>query len=551
MSSRGGASPRDGSTRDEARSELVLGKLQLLITRKLDGLLQGDYLGLLPGPGTEPGESREYRPGDDVRRMDWPVTARTTVAHVRQTVADRELETWIAVDLSASLDFGTARCLKRDLAVAATAAVAHLTVRGGNRVGAVVGTGSHVRRLPARPGRKEAQGLLRAVGHTEVRPGRADLGALVDMLNRPPRRRGLAVVISDFLVPVEQWERPLRKLGVRHDLLAVEIVDPRELELPNIGVIAFLDPKWLLAIVPVLVLAGVYVWRQLRRRAFAMRFTNVELLRTLAPRGVGPRRHLAAGAFLASLVVLALGLARPSVDAKEPLERATVMLAIDVSLSMRSTDVPPTRIDAAKQAAIDFVKQLPPSFNVGLVAFAKSANVLVSPSKERAAIQQAIDSLQLAEATATGEAVFTCLDAIRSVPADGAEGPPPARVVLLSDGFRTFGRSIEDAAAAAAAANVPVSTIAFGTDTGTVEIDGQLQRVPVDRPSLQKLAEQTKGHFYEAATLGELKKVYQDMGSSIGYRTKPREVTQWYVGVAMLFALAAAGLSLLWTSRLP
>jgi len=243
MSSRGGASPRDGSTRDEARSELVLGKLQLLITRKLDGLLQGDYLGLLPGPGTEPGESREYRPGDDVRRMDWPVTARTTVAHVRQTVADRELETWIAVDLSASMDFGTARCLKRDLAVAATAAVAHLTVRGGNRVGAVVGTGSHVRRLPARPGRKEAQGLLRAVGHTEVRPGRADLGALVDMLNRPPRRRGLAVVISDFLVPVEQWERPLRKLGVRHDLLAVEIVDPRELELPNIGVIAFVDPE--------------------------------------------------------------------------------------------------------------------------------------------------------------------------------------------------------------------------------------------------------------------------------------------------------------------
>jgi Ca-activated chloride channel homolog len=315
--------------------------------------------------------------------------------------------------------------------------------------------------------------------------------------------------------------------------------------------IRFLDPKWLLAIVPVLGLAGIYIWRQLRKRAFTMRFTNVDLLRTLAPRGVGPRRHLAAGAFLASLAVLAMGLARPSVDAKEPLERATIMLAIDVSLSMRSTDVQPTRIDAAKQAATDFIKQLPASFNVGLVAFAKSANVLVSPSKERAAIQQAIDSLQLAEATATGEAVFTCLDAIRSVPADGAQGPPPARVVLLSDGFRTFGRSIEDAAAAAAAANVPVSTIAFGTDTGTVEINGQLQRVPVDRPSLQKLAEQTKGHFYEAATLSELKRVYQDMGSSIGYRTKPREVTQWYVGAAMLFALAAAGMSLLWTSRLP
>jgi uncharacterized protein (DUF58 family) len=232
-----------GGTRDEARSELVLGKLQLLVTRKLDGLLQGDYLGLLPGPGTEPGESREYRPGDDVRRMDWPVTARTTIAHVRQTVADRELETWIAVDLSASLDFGTARCLKRDLAIAATAAVSHLTVRGGNRVGAVVGTGGQLTRMPARPGRKDAQALVRAVAHIAVRPGRADLGVLVDMLNRPPRRRGLAVVISDFLTPVEQWERPLRKVGVRHDLLAVEIVDPRELELPNVGVVAFVDPE--------------------------------------------------------------------------------------------------------------------------------------------------------------------------------------------------------------------------------------------------------------------------------------------------------------------
>jgi uncharacterized protein (DUF58 family) len=234
--------PTDGA--GTARAEAVLSRLQLLVTRKLDGLLQGDYAGLLPGPGTEAGESREYRPGDDVRRMDWPVTARTTVPHVRQTVADRELETWLAVDLSASLDFGTARCLKRDLAIAAAAAVAHLTVRGGNRIGAVVGTGgSAARRLPARPGRIEAQGLLRAIAATDVRPGRADLGALIDMLNRPPRRRGVAVVVSDFLAPVARWERPLRKLGVRQDLLAIEIVDPRELELPNVGVIAFVDPE--------------------------------------------------------------------------------------------------------------------------------------------------------------------------------------------------------------------------------------------------------------------------------------------------------------------
>jgi uncharacterized protein (DUF58 family) len=255
-----------------ARAEAVLSRLQLLVTRKLDGLLQGDYVGLLPGPGSEAGESREYRPGDDVRRMDWPVTARTTLPHVRRTVADRELETWMAIDLSASLDFGTAKWLKRDLVIAAAAAMAHLTVRGGNRIGAVVGTGSGapvpepsggvrawrrrrggsesvpppalpIVRLPARPGRKEAQGLLRAIARTEIRPGRTDLGELIDRLNRPPRRRGVAVVISDFLAPVDSWSRPVRKLGVRHDVLAIEVVDPRELELPDVGVLTLADPE--------------------------------------------------------------------------------------------------------------------------------------------------------------------------------------------------------------------------------------------------------------------------------------------------------------------
>ncbi|MER7891208.1 DUF58 domain-containing protein [Micromonospora sp. NPDC094482] len=243
------------------RSEAVLSRLQLLVTRKLDGLLQGDYAGLLPGPGSEAGESREYRPGDDVRRMDWPVTARTTMPHVRRTVADRELETWLAVDLSASLDFGTGQWLKREVVVAAVAAITHLTVRGGNRIGAVVGTGGGtpptgrrrgvppasgpgvLTRLAARNGRKEAQGLLRAIAGTDVRPGRSDLGALVDMLNRPPRRRGVAVVISDFLAPPEQWARPLRKLRVRHDVLAIEVVDPRELELPDVGVLPVVDPE--------------------------------------------------------------------------------------------------------------------------------------------------------------------------------------------------------------------------------------------------------------------------------------------------------------------
>jgi len=315
--------------------------------------------------------------------------------------------------------------------------------------------------------------------------------------------------------------------------------------------IRFLQPFWLLALLPVIAVAGFYIWRQFRRRQYAMKFTNVDLLRTLAPKGLGWRRHAAAGAFLLSLVALGTAMARPSVDKKEPLERATVMLAIDVSLSMEADDVKPTRIEAAQEAAKAFVNELPPTYNLGLVSFAKSANVLVSPSKDRASVIAGIDSLTLAEATATGEAVFTSLDAIRSVPADGANGAPPARIVLLSDGYRTSGRSIEEAGAAATAANVPVSTIAFGTDTGVVDIRGQLQRVPVDRLSLQQLADNTKGFFYEAASVSELKKVYQDMGSSIGHRVEPREVTQWYAGAALLFGLCAAAMSLLWTSRLP
>lgn len=315
--------------------------------------------------------------------------------------------------------------------------------------------------------------------------------------------------------------------------------------------IRFLQPWWLLAVLPVLALAGGYVWRQLNRRAYAMRFTNVDLLRSIAPKGLGWRRHAAAVVLLLSMLALATAMARPAIDTKVPLERATVVLAIDISLSMQATDVAPNRLAAAQTAAKQFAEQLPGSFNLGLVSFAKSANVLVSPTKDRTAVTTAIDGLQLAEATATGEAVFTALDAIRTVPADGAAGPPPARILLLSDGYRTYGRSTEEAAAVASAANVPVSTIAFGTDEGVVDIAGNLQRVPVDRLSLASLAESTHGYFYEAASASELKRVYDDIGSSIGHRTAPKEVTHWCTGVGLLLALAAAGLSLLWTSRMP
>ncbi|SHG66981.1 Protein of unknown function DUF58 [Streptoalloteichus hindustanus] len=226
------------------RMEAALRTLELSVRRRLDGLLQGNHLGLVPGPGTEPGEARPYQPGDDVRRMDWAVTARTTEPHIRETVADRELETWVLVDLSPSLDFGTAACEKRELAVAAVAAVAHLTQGGGNRVGALVSTGERTDRLPARGGLAYARTLVRRIAETPRAPEgtRGDLAALLEQLRRPPRRRGLAVVVSDFLGPLD-WERSLRALSARHDLLAVEVLDPRDVDLPEVGTVVLADPE--------------------------------------------------------------------------------------------------------------------------------------------------------------------------------------------------------------------------------------------------------------------------------------------------------------------
>lgn len=237
-------SPHPPSTADPARLDAALTSLELTVRRRLDGLLQGNHLGLVPGPGTEPGDARPYYAGDDVRRMDWSVTARTNEAHIRQTVADRELETWLVADLSASLDFGTANCEKRDLVVAAAAAVGHLTGGGGNRLGAVVAAGTGTTRYPARGGKASLQHLLRALAATprsEVGQ-RGDLVAALEQLRRPPRRRGLAVVLSDFLGDID-WERSLRALSGRHDLLAVEILDPRDLELPAVGLVTLLDPE--------------------------------------------------------------------------------------------------------------------------------------------------------------------------------------------------------------------------------------------------------------------------------------------------------------------
>jgi Ca-activated chloride channel family protein len=282
-----------------------------------------------------------------------------------------------------------------------------------------------------------------------------------------------------------------------------------------------------------------------------VRFTNLSLLASVAPKRPGWRRHLPAAAFLAALATLVTAFAQPTRSTKVPREQATIMMAIDVSLSMQATDVQPTRLRAAKTAASSFVDLVPSRLNVGLVAFSGTAQVLVNPTTDHTLLKRSIANLQLGPATAIGEAIFASLGSIATVPAQPGQKPPPARIVLMSDGETTVGRANDLATKAAADAKTPVSTIAFGTDTGTVYVEGNPVPVPVNKDALRRIADQTDGSFFEASSAKELKKVYADIGSSVGYRTVRKEATAFFVGLGLVFALAAAAGSLLWTSRLP
>lgn len=313
----------------------------------------------------------------------------------------------------------------------------------------------------------------------------------------------------------------------------------------------FLSPMWLLLLIPVALLAAAYVIMYLRRSRYAVRFTNLELLDKVAPKGPGWRRHVPAVAFGFMLVLLVVGFARPEAEVRVPRERATIMVAFDVSASMMATDVAPNRFTAAQNAARQFVQGLPERFNLGLVPFSGTGSVAVPPTTDRAAVLAAIDRLTTDSGTAIGEAVFSSLDAIRALDERSAEDPPPAHIVLLSDGSNTTGRSVTEAMREAAERGVPVTTIAYGTPDGQIDLGGQPVPVPVDAPALQELAEGTGGGFYEAASGDELQAVYDDIGSSVGYRTERQEIWPYFVGAALLGAVVAAGTSLLWFSRIP
>ena len=310
---------------------------------------------------------------------------------------------------------------------------------------------------------------------------------------------------------------------------------------------------WLLALVGLV--AAYLVGQRLRRRR-ALRFTNVALLDKIAPRS-GWGRHVLAAVQLLGLAIGLLALAQPQDEVRVPKERATIVLAMDTSLSMKATDVAPSRIASAKRAAKKFVGSLPPKLNLGLVTFDGSARVDVTPTTDRRSVTAAVDALELHEGTAIGDAVEVSLDTIARVPKDNDGKRAPGIIVLLSDGSTTMGTPTEAAGPIAKKAGVPVFTIAYGTPDGVVDITlpdtGETARVsvPVDAPALENLAEVTGGQAFAADTASDLGEVYQRLGSAIGYDIEFQDVTWRYLAAAMAVLGLTSVVAAIWFQRLP
>ncbi|MFJ2980279.1 VWA domain-containing protein [Curtobacterium sp. NPDC087082] len=326
----------------------------------------------------------------------------------------------------------------------------------------------------------------------------------------------------------------------------------------------FTTPWLLLALIPVAALAIAYVLVQRRRQRYAVRFATLPMLDKLVPKRPRWRRHLPAALVLLGLGSLGVAAAQPQVDIRVPYERATVIVAIDTSGSMQADDVRPNRLEAAKSAAEQFVAEMPETFNVGAISFAGGAEVIAPATEDHEAVRDAIAAMDDGGGgTAIGEAVLEAVDEVDRISADGAAAGPsptpsagdetervPARLVLLSDGANTAGRDPSAAAQAAREAGLPVSTIAYGTADGVADLWGGQQSVPVDETTLRQLADDTDGRFYRAESTDELRNVYQDIGSSIGWHVEPVDITPYLALLGLLLAVVAGAFSLRWSSRI-
>lgn len=321
----------------------------------------------------------------------------------------------------------------------------------------------------------------------------------------------------------------------------------------------FAHAWWFLFLVVVAGLVALYIVVQRARRQRILRFANMELLESVAPKQPTRWRHLPAILMVCSLVLFTIAMAGPTHDVRIPRNRAVVMLVIDVSQSMRATDVAPSRLVAAQEAAKQFADQLTPGINLGLIAYAGTATVLVQPTTNREATKNGLDKLQLADRTATGEGIFTALQAIATVGAviGGGDEPPPARIVLMSDGKETVPSNPDNPKGAFTAARtakdqgVPISTVSFGTPYGYVEINDQRQPVPVDDEMLEKIAQLSGGDAFTASSLEQLKAVFTSLQQQIGYETIKGDASVGWLRLGALILALAGVAALLINRRLP
>jgi Ca-activated chloride channel family protein len=314
--------------------------------------------------------------------------------------------------------------------------------------------------------------------------------------------------------------------------------------------LTFLAPeRFALLLVPIL-FAALYVVRQRRRRAYVVRYTDLDLIDTVAPRRPGRRRHLVAAVYLTATALLVIAAARPAL-ATEVANEPTLVLAFDTSLSMEATDVAPSRIVAARDAAHRFIEVVPSGVRVGLVAFDGTARVIIPPTTSKTVLDRAIDRLSLGQGTAIGEAIYASLDLLESDSPADADDASSGSIVLMSDGDTTMGRPDGQAAREAESRGVKVSTVAFGTDHGSVVVDFMPVAVPVDRQALRDIAETTGGRAFEADSAEKLVSVFEDIGEGVGTRTEPREITDGLAVAALVVAAVAAAGSLAWFARIP
>lgn len=311
---------------------------------------------------------------------------------------------------------------------------------------------------------------------------------------------------------------------------------------------SFASPLLLFSLAALPLLAAAYAWLQRRPGRYSARFPGVPVLAGAVAATPLWKRHIPATVAALALVVLAVALARPHATVAVPVERASVVLVTDASRSMLATDVEPSRMDAARSAAGAFLDGVPDELRVGAVGFSTTPSSVVAPSQDRERLRAHLASLHADGSTATGDALAEALQLLKSE----GKRPPPAAIVLLSDGKTTTGRDPVEVARQARAAGVPINTVALGTSGGTItDSNGNTLPVPPDPETMVEIASTSGGESFDVDDGDQLDAVYERLGSQIGTRPEQREITAGFAAGGMALLLAAAALSLRAGGRLP